>query len=90
MSNYIKTFEDPELDENGKIVRKAAALDENQNDDEDDITNLKTQMDLPEGVLTVNLGIPIIVVCSKIDLLLHGDKADLLEGNLDFIQKHIR
>lgn len=47
-------------------------------------------MDLPEGVLTVNLGIPIIVCCSKIDLLLHGDKADLLEGNLDFIQKHIR
>jgi len=41
LSNYIKTFEDPELDEDGKIVRKAAAQ-ENQNDDEDDIANLKT------------------------------------------------
>jgi hypothetical protein len=31
-------------------------------------------MPLREGVLQVNLGIPIIVVCSKIDLMARGDK----------------
>ena len=41
-------------------------------------------------MLKVNLGIPIIVVCSKVDLLLRGDKSHLLESNLDFIQKHLR
>jgi len=29
----------------------------------------RLDMPLPEGVLKVNLGIPIIVVCQKVDLL---------------------
>jgi hypothetical protein len=28
-----------------------------------------------EGVLKVNLGIPIIVACSKVDLLVRGEKS---------------
>ena len=52
--------------------------------------DLKSQIPLPEGVLLVNLGIPIIVACNKVDLLMHGEKAALLEQNIDFIQKHIR
>jgi GTPase SAR1 family protein len=32
-------------------------------------------MPLAEGVLKVNLGIPIIVVCNKVDLILRGEKA---------------
>lgn len=51
---------------------------------------MRAQLPLAEGVLKVNLGIPIIVVCSKVDLLLRGDKSHLLESNLDFIQKHLR
>lgn len=42
-------------------------------------------MALPEGVLKVNLGIPIIVGCAKADLLVRGEKANMLEINLDFI-----
>jgi hypothetical protein len=42
-------------------------------------------MPLPEGVLKVNLGIPIIVVCSKIDLLIRGEKSQFLETNMEFI-----
>jgi dynein light intermediate chain 1 len=51
---------------------------------------LKLEIDLPEGCLKVNLGIPIIVIVNKVDLLLHGDKKSFLEENFDFIQKHIR
>lgn len=47
-------------------------------------------MPLPEGCLKVNLGIPILVVVNKVDLLLHGDKKAFLDENFDFIQKHIR
>ena len=47
-----------------------------EEEEDSDITeDLKRRMPLPEGVLKVNLGIPIIVVCNKIDLLLRGDKA---------------
>lgn len=48
-------------------------------------------MPLPEGVLKVNLGIPIIIVCNKIDIILQtGQKAKLLQENLDYIQMHLR
>lgn len=47
-------------------------------------------MPLGEGVLSVNLGIPIIVVCHKIDMMLRGEKAQFLETNIDFIQRHLR
>ncbi len=50
----------------------------------------KLEMPLPEGCLKVNLGIPIMVVVNKSDLLLHGDNKALLEENFDFIQKHVR
>lgn len=48
------------------------------------------EIPLPEGCLKVNLGIPILVIVNKVDLLLHGDKKSYLEENFDFIQKNIR
>jgi GTPase len=47
-------------------------------------------MPLGEGVLAVNLGIPIIVVINKVDLILQGEKVALLEKNIEFIWKHVR
>lgn len=51
---------------------------------------LQDQVPLPEGVLKNNLGIPIIVACHKADLISRGDRAQFMEQNIDFIQKHIR
>jgi hypothetical protein len=44
-------------------------------------------MELPEGVLVTNLFVPCMVVCSKVDLIEHGEQEikNLLERNLDFI-----
>lgn len=47
-------------------------------------------MPLGQGVLEVNLGIPIIVVCTKIDMMARGERAQYLENNIDFIQRHLR
>ena len=48
-------------------------------------------MPLSQGVLKVNLGIPIIVLCNKIDIIHQtGEKAKILQENLDFIQMHLR
>lgn len=47
--------------------------------------DIKLEMPLPDGCLKVNLGIPIIVVVNKGDLLLHGDKKSFLDENFDFI-----
>jgi len=53
-----------------------------ENSDEEDQAaeeDVRMEIPLPEGCLKVNLGIPIIVICSKVDLLQHGDKKVLLE-----------
>ncbi len=52
--------------------------------------NLEDQTPLEEGVLQINIGIPIVVACHKVDLISHGEKAQYLESNIDFIQKHLR
>jgi len=36
--------------------------------------DLRKDMELPEGVLVTNIFIPCCVVCSKVDLIEHGDK----------------
>lgn len=47
--------------------------------------DIKLDLPLPDGCLKVNLGIPIMVMVNKVDLLLHGDKKSYLEENFDFI-----
>ena len=48
--------------------------------------DVRLEMPLGEGVLKVNLGIPVIVVCNKVDIIhMSGEKAKLLQENLDFI-----
>ena len=51
---------------------------------------MRKDLALGDGVLKVNLGIPIIVVCNKVDLLIKGEKAKFLAENFDFIQQSIR
>jgi hypothetical protein len=43
------------------------------------------EMPLAEGVLKVNLGVPMIVAITKADLLLHGDLRTTLDKHFDFI-----
>ena len=53
--------------------------------------DVRLDMPLGEGVLKVNLGIPIIVVVNKIDIMYQqSDKGKLLQENLDFIQMNLR
>lgn len=61
--------------------------DDMLDDDNDMMDDIRKEMDLPEGMLVTNLFIPVAVVCTKIDLVEHGDKdiKDILERNLDFI-----
>jgi hypothetical protein len=75
------------------LIRKIVPVKEEIDSDGEEFEeeeDVRLSMDLPEGCLKVNLGIPIIVVVQKVDVLLHGDKRQFLEQNLDFIQKHIR
>ena len=60
--------------------------------DQDEMDDIRNEMELPEGVLVTNIFIPSAVVCSKTDLIEHGEKdiKNILERNLDFIQVSLR
>ena len=49
--------------------------------------DLRKEMDIPEGTLVTNLFIPVGIICSKTDLIEHGEKdiKSILEKNLDYI-----
>lgn len=100
-----KTFEAPDFDEHGNLKNPIKKEDEGQapkkntgtnSESEEEIDqqqlelDAKYEMPLPDGCLKVNLGIPIMIVVNKSDLLLHGDNKALLEENFDFIQKNVR
>lgn len=55
--------------------------------DQDEMDDIRNEMELPEGVLVTNIFIPSAVVCSKTDLIEHGEKdiKNIMERNLDFI-----
>ena len=48
---------------------------------------LKKEVELAEGTLVTNLFIPTAVICSKIDLIQHGEKSvsETLEKYIDYI-----
>ena len=91
IEKHALSYEEPQLDDNGNLIikrkeeRKAAGSDHEsmESADEDDV---RLEMPLGEGVLKVNLGIPIIAICNKVDMInAQGEKAKLLQENIDFI-----
>ena len=56
---------------------------EDDSDGSDD--DVRLDMALEDGVLTVNLGIPIIIVCNKVDVLHQGMKSKIIQENIEFI-----
>ena len=89
LARHFKNFD---LEGNGKAPedsKKKGKDNKNERDDKDSDSDdsaaenfmgyLEDQVPLPEGVLKSNLGIPIIVVCHKADLIGRGDRAQFLE-----------
>lgn len=52
--------------------------------------DLKAELPLGEGVLEVNLGIPLIIVCSKSDVIQSNDKGIFTDKALDVLNKFVR
>mmetsp|Transcript_9677 Transcript_9677/g.14725 ORF Transcript_9677/g.14725 Transcript_9677/m.14725 type:complete len:324 (+) Transcript_9677:273-1244(+) len=97
IENLFKTYEEPELDSEGKLIVKKIKnknfddsraggdkledFDTSMMEDQEMIDNLKKEMDLPDGTLVTNLFIPVSVVISKVDLIEHGERE--IKGTLE-------
>ena len=77
LETHVKTYEDPQLDVNGNVIEKVSYkpsdLEERKGGLDDDEfeteAQLKAERPLERGVLTVNLGIPIVIALNKADCL---------------------
>ena len=101
--DMYKTYEEPELDKEGKLLNKKmkkklnraqlnmsaqnnsmddsmsrdAKLDEidvSLMEDQEMMEDLRKEMELPEGILVTNMFVPLMIICSKTDLIEHGDR----------------
>ncbi|CAG9326675.1 unnamed protein product [Blepharisma stoltei] len=68
-----------------------AYKDPSEETKEEKIDEAVQEIPLPEGVLQVNLGVPIVIICCKSDLIWSVDKSrDQCERILDFTLKSLR
>jgi hypothetical protein len=81
VSDYIKLYEEPQFDEEGNF-KKEQLTEEN--------ISLKMQLALKEGVLKTNIGVPIVFVVNKSDVVLQATERKRFEEDSEFIIKHIR
>jgi len=82
LAKHIKTYEQPQFDEEGKLIVKKV---NQENPDEEQI-----DLPLPQGVLTVNYGVPIMILGTKSDGLEIIEKEKNGEYKLDFLQYSLR
>ncbi len=82
MVEYLKLYEEPQYEEDGKTIKKELLSEESK--------SLKLEFPLKEGVLKINCGIPIIFVVNKSDVVLSNDHRKKFEEDSEFIIKHIR
>lgn len=100
--DLYKTYEEPELDKEGKLLNKKMkkklnraqlnmsaqnSMDDSMSrdaklddidvslmEDQEMMDDLRKEMELPEGILVTNVFVPLMIICSKTDLIEHGDR----------------
>ena len=53
-------------------------------------TELKKELPLGEGVLTVNLRVPLVILCTKSDVILSNEKGLYSDKSLEALYRSIR
>lgn len=77
----MKLYEEPQFDEEGNF-KKEQLSEEN--------INLKLQLQLKEGLLKTNIGVPLVIVVNKSDIVMQTGERKKFEEDSEFILKHIR
>jgi len=81
VEGYIKLYEEPQFDEEGNFKKEEVS---------EETKAFKSQIPMKEGVLKTNLGIPIIIVVNKSDIVNQATERRRYEEDSEFIVKHIR
>jgi hypothetical protein len=81
VTEYLKLYEEPQFDDEGNF-KKDQLSEEN--------INLKLQLPLKDGILKTNIGVPLVIVVNKSDVVLQTGERKRFEEDSEFILKHLR
>lgn len=81
VTEYMKLYEEPQFDEEGNFKKEIIS---------NETLNLKLQLSLKEGVLKTNLGIPLVIVVNKSEIVSQTGERKRFDEDSEFILKHIR
>lgn len=89
IENHFKFYKNP--DKNAQDATKAEDTKEGEGKEEDEMREALHDVDLEEGVLNVNMGVPIMVICTKSEVLSTGETMKYFhQTRFEFILKHLR
>lgn len=80
MEEYLKLWEEDLIDSDGNKKEKLS----------DETIHLKLEMPLKEGLLKTNLGIPVVFIINKSDVVVNTNERKKYEEDSEFIFKYIR
>lgn len=86
IENHFKFYQNPDKAE---TEQKEAENQEGEGND-DEMKEAINEMELDEGVLNVNLGVPVIIICTKSEVVATGESQNYFQPRFDFISKNLR
>lgn len=82
VSNIVKTYEEPQFDEKGNLIKEK----KEENERKESINSTDTII----KEVKINIGIPLIFVVNKSDVTQENDKKKIFDEKSEFILSHIR
>lgn len=92
IEEHFKLYKNPNKAAESKNVVDITAEESKTNNEstEDDMKEALKLMDLEEGVLNVNLGVHIMIIWTKSEVVATGETMKYFQSRFEFILKHLR
>ena len=88
MEDRFKFYKNPAKTENKEYEEGEGEKKEDEGDNE--MREALNEMTLEEGILSVNYGIQIMVICTKAEVVATGETMKYFKTRFEFILKHLR
>lgn len=91
IEEHFKLYKNPNKTENQETAGNISEETKINNETaEDDMKEALKQLDLEEGVLNVNLGVHIMIIWTKSEVVATGETMKYFQSRFEFILKHLR
>lgn len=88
IEDHFKFYKNPDKKEDEFVQTEENAKEPSTSEEE--MRQAINDMPLDEGILNVNLGIPIMIICNKSEVVATAETTKYYQQRLEFIMKHLR